>query len=136
MTASGSTRKALSKDPASPSKPLKIMSQPPTAIFNSLPQIQEKNKPNVFEKLKPAKSVEEATEKKESTQAPMDYKSPSLEIFEIRPLLNDKSKGINSSFARIRFYKSKHIWKVYWIRANWKWTIYVPIPEVESILEF
>ena len=51
-----------------------------------------------------------------------------IEIFEIRPQWNDPKKNHNYPFARIRFYKSKNSWKLYWKRANGKWELYEPFP--------
>jgi hypothetical protein len=60
----------------------------------------------------------------------------SLEIFEIRPRWDDPSIIMNSSVAKTKFIKSKNIWKIYWKRANGKWVIYDPKPEVKTLSEF
>jgi len=56
-----------------------------------------------------------------------------IEIFEIRPQWNDPTKIHNSPFARIRFYKSKNLWKLYWKRANGKWELYEPFPSATHL---
>lgn len=60
------------------------------------------------------------------------------EIFEICPRWDKPEETINTSFARIRFYRSKRIWKLYWKRASGKWESYPPLPEsthLEKLLE-
>lgn len=49
-----------------------------------------------------------------------------IEIFEIRPVWNDPQKIHNYPFVKIRFYKSKNLWKLYWKRASGKWELYEP----------
>jgi hypothetical protein len=60
----------------------------------------------------------------------------SVEIFEIRPRLNDTSEKIEEAVAKATFVKSQGAWKVFWQRADLKWHRYNPVPEVESVERF
>jgi len=59
-----------------------------------------------------------------------------VEIFEIRPIWNDKGNKITIPVAKSRFIKSRSIWKVYWNRANGNWDLYKPMEEVKDLSEF
>jgi len=63
-------------------------------------------------------------------------KGQSVEIFEIRPLWNDKSKKIEEAVAKATYVKNQKIWKVYWQRADLKWHRYDPYPETKTLEEF
>lgn len=41
-------------------------------------------------------------------------------LYEIRPMFRHPEKIIHSEFAKIRFYKSRQEWNLYWFRANGK----------------
>ena len=56
-----------------------------------------------------------------------------FEIFEIRPVWNNPDEKQKSPFAKIRFYKSKQVWHLYWMRASGKWELYEPFPDAPSI---
>ncbi len=56
-----------------------------------------------------------------------------IEIFEIRPQWNDSTIINNFSFTRIRFYKSKNLWNLYWKRASGKWELYEPFPNATHL---
>ena len=47
-------------------------------------------------------------------------------LFEIRPVWNDPKKKHHSEFAKIRYYKSRKEWHLYWMRASGKWELYEP----------
>ncbi len=61
------------------------------------------------------------------------FNENTVEIYEIRPLWNDPTKIHNSSFAKIRFYKSTQLWKLYWMLSNGKWKVYKPFPESTNL---
>ena len=66
------------------------------------------------------------------------YDGKIAEIYEIRPLWNNPVKTQNIPFVKIRFYKSKQLWNLYWMRANGKWELYEPFPEstyIDKIIE-
>jgi len=59
-------------------------------------------------------------------------------IYEIRPVWNNPEQIQNLEFAKIRFYKSKKEWNLYWMRASGKWELYEPFPKstrLDKILE-
>lgn len=54
-------------------------------------------------------------------------------LFEIRPDWIDSKKKMYLETAKIRYYKSQKIWKLYWLRASGKWELYAPFPTAKSI---
>lgn len=59
-------------------------------------------------------------------------------LYEIRPVWNRPNEVQNIGFAKIRFYKSRKEWNLYWMRASGKWELYEPFPKsshIEKILE-
>ncbi|MBL4939457.1 MAG: DUF3024 domain-containing protein [Lutibacter sp.] len=59
-------------------------------------------------------------------------------LFEIRPEWNDPKKIQQIEFAKIRHYKLRQEWNLYWMRASGKWELYEPFPEstrLEKIIE-
>ena len=48
-------------------------------------------------------------------------------LYEIRPFWNDPTKKTKMEFAKIRFYKTKNEWNLYWMRASGNWKIYEPL---------
>ena len=66
------------------------------------------------------------------------YDGKITEIYEIRPLWNNPKETQNIPFAKIRFYKSKQLWNLYWMRASGKWELYEPFSEsthLDKIIE-
>ncbi|WP_218598837.1 DUF3024 domain-containing protein [Polaribacter sp. NJDZ03] len=57
------------------------------------------------------------------------YKANVVCLFEIRPDWQNPNQMQKIEFARIRFYKTKKIWKLYWMRASGKWELYEPFSE-------
>ena len=49
-------------------------------------------------------------------------------LYEIRPVWNNPKEIQNIEFAKIRFYKSRQEWHLYWMRASGKWELYEPFP--------
>ena len=45
-------------------------------------------------------------------------------LFEIRPVWNDPEKIQHIEYAKIRYYKSRRGYKLYWMRASGKWELY------------
>ena len=58
-----------------------------------------------------------------------------LILFEIRPLPFEEGyvKIIKPEFAKLRYIKSRKLWKLYWKRASGKWHLYDPYPESTSL---
>ena len=63
-------------------------------------------------------------------------KGQSVEIFEVRPHWRQPEEKIEHSVAKAIYVKTRHIWKVYWQRADLKWHGYEPNPQVETLEEF
>lgn len=66
------------------------------------------------------------------------YDGKVIILFEIRPVWNNPIEIQNIEFAKIRFYKSRRKWNLYWMRANGKWELYDPFPEstyLDKIIE-
>lgn len=66
----------------------------------------------------------------------IDGQSQSLELFEVRPHWKNEFEKIENPIAKVTYNKSKNGWKVLWMRADLKWHIYQPTPEVASLEEF
>ena len=60
----------------------------------------------------------------------------SVVIFEIRPFWNAPKEKIEEPVAKGTYVKSRNLWKVYWQRADLKWHMYEPDPEVDTIDDF
>ena len=60
----------------------------------------------------------------------------SIILHEIRPSFRDPNVVIEPEYAKVTYVKSEDKWKVYWRRANLKWTLYEPQPKVESLIDF
>ncbi len=45
-------------------------------------------------------------------------------IYEVRPFWKDPSEFIKMPIAKLTYVNSRNIWKLYWKRANDKWTLY------------
>jgi hypothetical protein len=48
-------------------------------------------------------------------------------LFEIRPIWNNPKEYQHNEFAKIRYYKSRKEWHLYWMRANGRWEPYDPL---------
>ena len=59
-----------------------------------------------------------------------------LEIFEIRPKWKSINVKINSPVARVKYIKSRKLWRIYWMRASGKWELYEPKEDVKDLSEF
>lgn len=57
------------------------------------------------------------------------YNGSVIILFEIRPFWDNTSEFLTHEFAKIRFYKSRREWNLYWMRANGKWQLYAPFPQ-------
>ena len=59
-------------------------------------------------------------------------------LYEIRPFWNNPEQIQHNAFAKIRFYKSRKEWNLYWMRASGKWELYEPFPKsthLEKLVE-
>lgn len=50
-------------------------------------------------------------------------------LYQIRPQWNDPKKMQHIEFVKIRHYKSRKEWNLYWMRASGKWELYEPFPK-------
>lgn len=48
-------------------------------------------------------------------------------LYEVRPFFDDPKQKMHLEFAKIRFYKSRKEWNLYWMRASGKWEAYEPL---------
>jgi len=60
----------------------------------------------------------------------------SIILFEVRPAWNNKTTYATHDFAKTTFNKKNNVWKIYWQRADLKWYLYEPKPEVEKLIDF
>lgn len=59
-------------------------------------------------------------------------------LYEIRPVWGDPKTIQHLEFAKIKYYKAKNSWKLYWMRASGKWESFEPFPEstyLEKMIE-
>jgi hypothetical protein len=61
------------------------------------------------------------------------YDGKVIFLYEIRPVWNNPKEIQHIEYAKIRFYKSRQEWKLYWMRASGKWEIYEPFPETSHL---
>ena len=59
----------------------------------------------------------------------------SIELFIVRPVYNRPGEHLEESIARIRHLARKHVWRLFWKRADGRWHRYQPLPETESLAE-
>jgi len=60
----------------------------------------------------------------------------SVELHEVRPRWDDASQKMIRPFAKAAYFKSRDIWRVYWLRADLKWHAYEPTPVVATLEKF
>lgn len=53
-------------------------------------------------------------------------------LYEIRPIWRNQ-KSQNIPFAKIRYYKSRKEWNLYWMRASGKWETYKPFSKSSNL---
>ena len=61
-----------------------------------------------------------------------------LYIYEVRPHWKNPEEKIETMTAKIKYIKSKGIWKLYWQRQNMKWHAYEPLElskELKQLLD-
>jgi len=82
----------------------------------------EKNKPSIeiIDKLDFAYRIE----------------NQSVFVLEIRPRWDKPSEIMETPMAKTTFVQTQNHWKVYWMRADLKWHLYSPKPNVKTIKAF
>ncbi len=93
-------------------------------MTNKTIDINESTIKKFVESLRP-----ENLEIREQLDIGYSYDGKVVILFEIRPAWNNKKKKHQIDFAKIRHYKSRKEWNLYWMRASGKWEIYEPFPE-------
>lgn len=57
----------------------------------------------------------------------------SVELFEVFPAWNRSGEKMERPIAKARFIRTQNAWRVYWLRADLKWHLYEPVPEVPGL---
>ena len=57
------------------------------------------------------------------------YDGKVIVLYEIRPVWNNPKEIQHIECAKIRVYKSRQEWNLYWMRASGKWELYEPFPK-------
>ena len=57
----------------------------------------------------------------------------SIELFLNRPAFSRPGEWIEEAIAKIRYFRSRDSWSIYWQRADLKWHRYEPFPEAKSL---
>jgi len=102
-------------------------------MTNKIIDINESIIKNFVESLRP-KSIEF----REKIDIGYSYDGKNAILFEIRPQWNDPKEKQQNEFAKIRYYKSRKEWSLYWMRASGKWEIYQPFSKstyLDKIIE-
>lgn len=88
---------------------------------------------NFVESIRP-----EDLEVREQVDVGYSYDGKTFLLFEVRPVWNDPKVKEEYEFAKIRYYKTREEWTLYWMRASGKWELYEPFPEsayLDKIIE-
>jgi hypothetical protein len=82
----------------------------------------------------------------ESERPPADMRSQldinyliegqSVIINEVRPAWENKDEYREYPVAKATYVRTKNHWKVFWLRADFKWYAYPPQPIVQTLQEF
>lgn len=91
---------------------------------NTIIDINESTVKTYVESLRP-----EDPEVREQVDIGYSYDGKVVILFEIRPNWDDPKKKEQIEFAKIRHYKSRKEWNLYWMRASGKWELYEPFPK-------
>ncbi|MFO7604910.1 MAG: DUF3024 domain-containing protein [Desulfurivibrionaceae bacterium] len=54
-------------------------------------------------------------------------------ISEVRPRWDKPDEWLSLDFAKLKYIRSKNIWKLYWKRASGKWKLYEPKGEAKDL---
>jgi hypothetical protein len=80
----------------------------------------EKEMSEFLEQIRPPVSIR--------NEVDIEFKlnNQAIELYEVRPQWDDKSKITRMPVAKIAYTKSSKMWKLYWMRADLKWHKYEP----------
>ncbi len=84
--------------------------------------IHEKIIKDFIEKQRPPAEI------REQLDYTYSFDGTTLILYEVTPNWKNESEKTQLEYAKIRYYKSKKIWKLYWMRASGKWELYTPYP--------
>ena len=90
---------------------------------NDIIDINESTIKQFVEKLRP-----EDPEMRKKIDFGYSYDGKIVQLFEIRPKWDNPEELLKIPFAKIRYYKSRNTWNLYWMRGNLKWELYEPYP--------
>lgn len=71
----------------------------------------------------------DSPEIREQLDVGYSYDGKVIILFEIRPDWLSPKRKEQFEFAKIRYYKSRKEWSLYWMRASGKWDSYEPFPK-------
>ncbi|GAA5221187.1 DUF3024 domain-containing protein [Membranihabitans marinus] len=66
------------------------------------------------------------------------YENNVFILYTIRPIWNKPNEYQNLEYAKIRFYKTRQEWSLFWKRGNGKWELYEALPKsnhLDKIIE-
>ena len=63
-----------------------------------------------------------------------DIQGAELILSEVRPRYDAPDELLTLPFAKLRWFKSREMWKLYWMRASGKWELYPPDPFHHSLV--
>jgi len=66
---------------------------------------------------------------REQLDSGYSYDGKKFILYEIRPVWMHPGEIQHIEYAKIRYYKSRQEWNLYWMRASGKWELYEPFPE-------
>ena len=98
----------------------------PTKIID----INEATIKNYVESLRP-----EDLEIRKQVDIGYAYKANIVSLYQIRPQWDKPEEKQHLEFARIKYFKTTKIWKLYWMRASGKWELYKPFEESTHLSE-
>jgi len=60
----------------------------------------------------------------------------SIEIFEIRAAWDNPKEKIEQPVAKATYVKRQNLWRIYWMKSDFKWHKYEPEFEVSELVKF
>ena len=61
------------------------------------------------------------------------YDVKAFKLYEIRPVWNRPEEIQHLEFVKMRYYKSRGEWNLYWMRANGTWELYEPFSNAKTL---
>ena len=72
---------------------------------------------------------------REELRLEYSVKRHDVEIFEVRPQLDDPSAIMHTPVAKIRYVRTANEWRLFWMRQNLNWYSYEPFPSSRDLAE-